>query len=1447
MDNNYPPYVFADDQGRLRGILIEQWRLWEERTGTHVDLVVLPWNEALQRMKNGEFDVIDTIFFTAERDKLFDFTPAYAQIDVPIFFQNNISGIADAGDLTGFRVAVKSGDADVDYLLSQGVTDLDYYDSYEQIVQAAARKEEAVFVIDKPPALYFLYREGIQDQFNYSAPLYSGEFHRAVAEGNTALLNWINTGFSRISAGELQAIDQRWLGIRGTDPLQSIAPYLLGSAVVVGVIILILVVFNRTLRDRVRQRTRDLEAALADLQNSEQQLRDNRSFLADLIEYGGALIYVKDREGRYELINRKWEEVTKLSREAALGRTDEELFPGATGVQFRANDLEVITSGQVVEREEVLADKQGIRHFISIKFPTRDEDGRITGVCGMTTEITARKQAEQALAESEEIFQSFMEYSPIYVFFKDDQARSVRLSRNYEQMLGRPLTELLGKTMDDLFPSDLAKSMIADDLRILHEGRQVEVVEELNGRIYKTTKFPIFGQGHPRWLAGYTLDITEQKQSEEALRASEERLRTVTENAPDTILQVNRQGTIQFVSRPVPGLTTADIVGTSVYQWVPDHQHPVLQRTLDAVFTTGVRQEYESLGPGPYGAARTYFVRVMPVLIDGQAESAVYIATDISERKQVEEAMRAVNETLQAVVDVSPLAIVLLDLNDNVQLWNTAAERIFGWIAAEITGLPNPVVPPAYRDEYEALITKVLQGEAILQQETIRQRKDGTPIDISLSTALLHDAAGQPRARMAIMADITARKRSEEALRESENRFRLLAENSTDMISRHDAQGRYLYVSPACRTLLGYAPEEMLGQPAFEFIHPDDWERVARSLAFILQQPVTSTTIFRARHKNDQYVWLETTSHTIFDAERGTALEVHAASRDVSARRLAELALQESEERLRAIIDNAPYGAHLYQVEPADRLVFIGANQAADLLLHIDHQQFIGKTIEEAFPPLAATDIPAAYRRAAISSERYQLEQISYDDAGIRGVFEIHAFQTGVGRMAVFFRDVTERKQAEEALLNQLAFDAIMTRALARFATAAGPEIPAAIELGLRELAEFIGADHAYHVVFAEDKATWHVAHEWRTSHVPPEALLSGEIPRGTLPWSENKILAGEITRINVIDDYPPAAEAERQYRLREGGQSILDIPLSGPTGEVTGCVGLHAHARSISWSDTDVARVKMMGDAIANVLERKRVFDALQHLAEVLEQRVVDRTRELAAANERLTELDQLKSKFVSDVSHELRTPIANLKLYLDLLERGKPEKRAQYVMVLHQQMQRVASLVDDILDLSRLERWQQQGLALAPVQLNAVTAQVVTAYQPRAEAEGLELTFEPAPNLPLVHGDANQLAQVVTNLVANALNYTTSGYVRVSTRADGARIALVVADSGSGIAPEDLPHVFERFYRGRHILKYEVSGTGLGLAIVKEIVDLHQGQIEVLSQPGAGTTFTVWLNGSH
>ncbi len=226
-----------------------------------------------------------------------------------------------------------------------------------------------------------------------------------------------------------------------------------------------------------------------------------------------------------------------------------------------------------------------------------------------------------------------------------------------------------------------------------------------------------------------------------------------------------------------------------------------------------------------------------------------------------------------------------------------------------------------------------------------------------------------------------------------------------------------------------------------------------------------------------------------------------------------------------------------------------------------------------------------------------------------------------------------------------------------------------------------------------------------------------------------------------------------------------------------------------------------------------------------------------------RQKELDRLKDMFVADVSHELRTPTTNISLYLELLEDAPPAKRAEYLEVLKEQSHLLRKLVEDILDLSRLTMGKTKRIEFTAVDLNQLTEQVVIAHWPLAESSGVSLSFDPAEGLPFVQGEKNQLARVITNLVSNAVRYTLQGEVRVRTFEGDMQVCLEVRDTGIGIALDDQAHIFERFYRGRQVRQSKIHGTGLGLAIVKEIVDLHEGRINIISEVGKGSTFQIWL----
>jgi len=237
----------------------------------------------------------------------------------------------------------------------------------------------------------------------------------------------------------------------------------------------------------------------------------------------------------------------------------------------------------------------------------------------------------------------------------------------------------------------------------------------------------------------------------------------------------------------------------------------------------------------------------------------------------------------------------------------------------------------------------------------------------------------------------------------------------------------------------------------------------------------------------------------------------------------------------------------------------------------------------------------------------------------------------------------------------------------------------------------------------------------------------------------------------------------------------------------------------------------------------------------------------ELLAANQRLQELDRLKDQFVSNVSHELRTPLTNILLHINLLKRGKIDRRDLYLNTLQREAERLRALIENLLDLSRLDR-DANALQLILTDLNPMLRQLVADRIDQAAEHGLMLEFVPVADLPLTLIDTALLTQVASNLMTNAINYTPpGGCVTLRTavqNADGQPwVTFTINDTGPGISAADMPHLFSRFYRGEVGRTTNAPGTGLGLAISKAIIERLYGRITVDSVPGHGAAFTVWL----
>lgn len=224
------------------------------------------------------------------------------------------------------------------------------------------------------------------------------------------------------------------------------------------------------------------------------------------------------------------------------------------------------------------------------------------------------------------------------------------------------------------------------------------------------------------------------------------------------------------------------------------------------------------------------------------------------------------------------------------------------------------------------------------------------------------------------------------------------------------------------------------------------------------------------------------------------------------------------------------------------------------------------------------------------------------------------------------------------------------------------------------------------------------------------------------------------------------------------------------------------------------------------------------------------------------LKEIERFKARFVADAVHDLATPISALSTRLYTLKRT-PERLEEHVRALENQVRHLRDLLGDLRTLSQLDRGHI-SLSLESCDLNELLLLVFDTYEPIAMQKQQSLTLDSETTLPLMRLDRRQFERVVINLVSNAINYTPDGKaIDVKACLDGDAVVLTIADQGIGIGADDLPHVFERFYRTEKARSTVTGGTGLGLAIVKEIVELHGGRITVSSELDKGTTFTLRL----
>lgn len=334
-----------------------------------------------------------------------------------------------------------------------------------------------------------------------------------------------------------------------------------------------------------------------------------------------------------------------------------------------------------------------------------------------------------------------------------------------------------------------------------------------------------------------------------------------------------------------------------------------------------------------------------------------------------------------------------------------------------------------------------------------------------------------------------------------------------------------------------------------------------------------------------------------------------------------------------------------------------------------------------------------------------------------------------------------------------------------------------------------------------------------------------------SVPWGKGEKVYGGIIL------HAPIEGIERTFgQMRE---SILWATLFG-------VVITTAMVSYLSWSISRPLRtIERTAAEIGrgNYAERVQV-DTSDEIAD-LAHTINTMAEKLEKVEQERLHLEQVRNDFLANVSHELRTPLTAMQGFLEALQDGlveEEEARQKYYAVMYTETMQVNRLVDDLMDLMKLEN-NEVNLAKFPVDVGEVINKVAFSFRAEAEEKGIQIEVELEEELPRIYADKDRIAQILKNLVKNAVKFTEQGEIRLTAKNEEKWVRIQVADTGIGIAGDDLHRIWERFFKVDRGRSKNNKGTGLGLAIVKELVELHDGKWNVESMPGHGSTFTVWI----
>ncbi len=959
------------------------------------------------------------------------------------------------------------------------------------------------------------------------------------------------------------------------------------------------------------------------------------------------------------------------------------------------------------------------------------------------------------------------------------------------------------------------------------KGEEIAMQDD---RTYLRDFVPIYVDGKSFGRLWHHLDITERKSAEEELRKSENQFKVLIDNLSSGVALVDEHGKFTIYNPAflqMFGLfeDPSNIKNVNDQNW-SDWQvfgedgtllhvddHPVRKAAM-----TGKPVSSKLVGVRlPSGGELVWMqISAEPILKpDGKVDLLICTYHNVTERKQAEEALQETRNYLENLIDHANAPIIVWDTSLRITRFNQAFERLTGLKVAEVLGEHlDMLFPEESKEQSLEHIARTLSGERWEALEIPILRPDGSVRTVLWNSANIYDKDGKTViATIAQGQDITERKQAEEALRESEQRFRLALRNAPVSVSAQDHNLRYVWAYNQ-RTA---RPEEIIGKFDSDIFTAEE----AEHLTLIKRRVLDENVELREQMWLDRpggRMFLDVCFEPIHDGA-GRVIGVGTATVDLTPMKIAEEALRESQALLSAVTEGIP--------DP----IFVKDRMGRIIMANPATLRVVGKTLEEAIgkndcelynDPAIGEAIMANDRRIMDSGRMEVVEEVGKTPDGYRTFLSTKMpYRNSNGEIIGILgitRDITEGKRASEALeeseakyrnlfmniTEEVHFWKLIRDEEGRIKTWSLVDVnPPTLKTWGKALDEIKG------------RTTDEIFGPGATEHYMP---VVQKIMTEGIPYS--------------FEDYFP--NLDRHFRF-------TSVPLGEyfiTTGaDITGIKKVQAEL--LRARDELEQRVQERTAQLQDAKENLEVSNEELRI-EIDEHEKTE--KELLRAKDAAEEAAKAKSLFLANMSHELRTPMNAVIGFTGLLldEPLTPEQK-DYLESIRNSGQALLALISDLLDFSRMER-ENVVIEEQPFDLRSCIEEALDLVASEASKKNLDLAYVVDKDMPeAVTGDPARLRQVLANLLGNAVKYTDKGEVVLSVLPKGQdEILFEIRDTGIGIPEDKVNILFRPFSRVDESFSSRSEGAGLGLAISKKLVEMMGGRIWVESAPGRGSTFS-------